>query len=152
MNNQEKVESFLNDFKNNSRPIKVVISGSREFTDYKLFTEILNDLLDKFPDFEIISGKATSGPDLMGIEYSKEHGILCHLYPADWNNIGVPNARIKTNSKGRQYNANAGHDRNLIMAEACDFYIVFWDGKSPGTKNMLSCLNSKNKVGVLFMV
>ena len=41
MNNQEKVESFLNDFKNNSRPIKVVISGSREFTDYKLFTEIL---------------------------------------------------------------------------------------------------------------
>ena len=152
MSTEKLVQEFLNIAKNWSRPIQVVVAGSRNYSDYEFFKKILYDLLDKFPDCELISGKAASGPDFMAIEFAKDIGLVCHEFPADWNNIGVPNARIKTNAKGRQYNANAGHDRNQIMADKADFYIIFWDGKSPGTRDMIKRVKSKIKYGVVFMV
>lgn len=152
MNNDEKVKQFLETAKNWNRPIKAVVAGSRGFTDYDFFMKIMYDLFQHFPDCELISGKAPTGPDNMAIEFAKEYGLICHEYPARWNDLGVPNVRIKFTVKGRQYNANAGHDRNQIMAELSDFYIVFWDGKSPGTRDMLKRLELQNKPGVLFMV
>lgn len=152
MNHQEIIDVFLELAKTKNTPIKVLVAGSRSFTDYNFFQKVMYDLLRRFPDCELVSGKASSGPDLMAIEFAKQYGLLCHEFPANWNDIGVPNARIKINHKGRQYNANAGHDRNQIMADFSDFYIIFWDGKSPGTKDMISRASKYIQYGVIFRV
>lgn len=150
--NQERINEFLDYAKDNILNIKILVAGSREFSDYQLFKQIMNSTLSEFPDCEFISGKASRGPDAMVIEYAKDVGVICHEYPADWNNIGVPNARIKTNDRGRQYNANAGHDRNQVMADLADFYLIFWDGKSPGTRDMIKRAEKNIKYGIVFMV
>ena len=152
MNTKEMVEEFLEKAKSRNTPIKVLVAGSRSFSDYIFFKKIMYDLLQNFPDTELVSGKASSGPDMMAIEYAKEVGLICHEFPANWNDIGVPNVRIKVNGKGRQYNANAGHDRNQIMAEFADFFIIFWDGKSPGTRDMINRAKKHIKYGVIFKI
>lgn len=152
MNHQEQVNAFLDYAKDNIPSIKIVVAGSRGFSDYRFFSDVMHSVIDEFPDCEFISGKASSGPDAMIIKYANENGIICHEYPADWNDIGVPNARIKVNDRGRQYNANAGHDRNQIMAEISHFYIIFWDGKSPGTKDMIARCKKEMAHGIVFMV
>lgn len=148
---QEEIEAFLKMIRERSTPIQIVVAGSRDWNDYPVFRNTITEILKNFPDVEFISGKASKGPDNMIIQYAKDYGFICHEYPADWNNIGVPNARIKMKN-GRQYNANAGHIRNQLMAEKADFYIIFWDGKSPGTKDMISRCEDNIKHGFLIMV
>ena len=74
----------------------------------------------KISDIIIISGCA-SGADTLGERYAVENGFKIEKYPADW----------------QKYGKSAGPRRNLQMAEACDFVICFWDGKSRGTRSMI---------------
>lgn len=152
MNQQEKIDKFLEYAKEHIPCIKILVAGSREYNDYRFFSKFMNEVIKDFPDCEFISGKASKGPDNMVIEYASDVGIVCHEYPANWDDIGVPNARIKVNDRNRQYNANAGHDRNQKMAELADFYIIFWDGKSPGTKDMIKRAEKHIEHGIVFMV
>lgn len=75
----------------------------------------------------IISGTA-NGADQLGERYAKEKGYKLEYYPADWERYG---------------NA-AGPLRNTQMAKAADDVIVFWDGKSAGTKNMMEAAEKEN--------
>lgn len=55
------------------------------------------------------------------------------LYEADWEGEG----KI------------AGHNRNLAMAANAGAVIALWDGKSPGTRDMIDIATDKGlKVGV----
>lgn len=152
MKKPECLQDFLEYAKENIPCIKVVIAGSRGYSNYKFFNEFVNLIFKEFPDFTIISGDASHGPDKMAIEWAREHGVICEKYPAKWDDTSVPNARLKFDKKGRQYNANAGHDRNIVMAKLCDFYVIFWDGKSPGSKHMLDICKKENKYGIVIMV
>ena len=102
---------------------RVVIAGCRDYNNYteaKEFIDFcLSDLI-KENDIVIISGCA-SGADLIGERYAKENGLRVEKYPADW----------------QAYGRSAGPRRNRQMAEASDFVICFWDGKSKGTKSMI---------------
>lgn len=40
---------------------------------------------------------------------------------------------------------SAGYKRNITMSELADRCIAFWDGKSPGTRNMLELFNKTGK-------
>ncbi|EKD89628.1 MAG: hypothetical protein ACD_33C00024G0001, partial [uncultured bacterium] len=91
-----------------------------------------------------ISGKANSGADALIIRWCKENNYPCKEYPADWDNVTIPNAIIKTNNFNKQYNAIAGHMRNAAMIEDGNRLIVFFDGKSPGTKNIIELAKKKN--------
>jgi hypothetical protein len=66
-----------------------------------------------------------------------EEGYELVQYPAAWEDLTTPGAVIKTRRDGKQYNAKAGLDRNLLMAQNADAAIIFWDGKSTGSKNMI---------------
>ena len=108
---------------NERKPIKVVIAGCRDYNNYDEAKEYIDFCLSrirKISDIIIISGCA-SGADALGERYAVENGFIIEKYPADW----------------QKYGKSAGPRRNLQMAEACDFVICFWDGKSRGTRSMI---------------
>ena len=101
--------------------MKVIVAGSRDFKDYALLKEFLDKLVIFRSDFtEIVSGTA-SGADKLGERYAQENNLAIKRFPADWE----------------KYGKVAGHIRNRQMAEYADACVVFWDGQSKGSANMV---------------
>lgn len=107
--------------------MKVIIAGSRTFTDYKALTEHCDHLLSNQYDIEIVSGTA-QGADKLGERYAKEKGYPVKKFPANWDELGK----------------KAGYIRNEQMAKYADALIAFWDGKSKGTKHMIELAKKYN--------
>ena len=108
---------------------KVVIAGSRGFSNYKLLYEKCNEILRekrKTHNIVVISGHAR-GADLSGEKYASDMGFDLEIFPAEWKKFGK----------------SAGFRRNEQMAEVADGLIAFWDGKSNGTKHMISIAEEK---------
>ena len=61
---------------------KVIVAGTRYFTNYGLMCKKLDTLLCKLKDIEIVSGTA-SGADSLGEKYAKEHNLFLKQFPAD---------------------------------------------------------------------
>ena len=126
---------------------KVIIAGSRSFNDYTLLKTELDKLFNE--SFIIVSGGA-KGADTLGELYAREKGYEIERHLAKWNDLSVPNCRIKYNSYG-PYNAMAGHNRNQEMLNSVlenkdgGCVVAFWDGKSKGTENMI---NISRKSGI----
>jgi hypothetical protein len=102
--------------------MKIIIAGSRSFTDYEELVLVCDHLLSNLDqeDIEIVSGCA-SGADRLGEEYAKDNDYRLTKFPADWE----------------KYGRSAGYLRNRQMAEYADMLIAFWDTNSSGTKNMI---------------
>lgn len=145
--------------------LRIIIAGSRFFEDYNLFEstmfKVLFHLNKEYPQYnilvinkeerlfkinpcslEIISGMA-KGADTLAVRFANKYNLALKEFPADWNNLDVSPCRVITNSYG-SYNALAGHKRNRDMAvyassdDAFGVLVLFWDGKSKGSKNMKS--------------
>lgn len=104
---------------------KVIIAGSRSFTNFKVMDEQCQSILAMFCaqngcDITIISGGA-DGADSLGKEYAYVRQWVYEEYPADWD----------------QYGKAAGPIRNKQMAQDAQILIAFWDGRSPGTLDMI---------------
>ena len=109
---------------------KVIIAGSRGFSNYKLLREKCNKFLRekrKECNVIIVSGHAR-GADTLGEKYAKDEGFDLEIYPAQWKKFGKA----------------AGFRRNEQMAEVADALIAFWNGESHGTKHMIDIMNEKN--------
>ena len=96
---------------------KTIIAGSRSFTDYAL----LEKTCDQYEISEVVCGLA-DGADTLGFDYAKEKRMSISFFSANW----------------RKYGQSAGRIRNTEMAMYAERLIAFWDGKSPGTKHMIS--------------
>lgn len=120
-------------------PFKVIIAGSREFTDYKLLEQKCDSILASIKDeIWVISGTAR-GADQLGEKYAQNRGYYVMECPAQWNDIeGKPLNQIGTNSTGQKYWKLAGHHRNKVMAQEADALIAFNLNDSKGTANMIS--------------
>lgn len=108
---------------------KVVIAGSRGFSNYKLLKEQCNKYLRekrRTCNIIIVSGHAR-GADTLGERYAQDEGFALEVYPAQWKKLGK----------------QAGYRRNEQMAEVADALIAFWDGESKGTKHMIDIMNNK---------
>ena len=108
---------------------KVIIAGSRGFSNYKLLHEQCNKFLRekrKTHNIIIISGGAR-GADKLGEKYSQDEGFALEVFKANWD----------------KYGKSAGFRRNEQMGEVADALIAFWDGKSHGTKHMIDIMNDK---------
>ena len=99
--------------------MKVVIAGSRDITDYDVLLKAIKEC--PFQITEVISGRAR-GVDALGEQFAEDYGLKLHPFPADWK---------------RLRNA-AGPIRNAQMADFADAVLCVWDGKSPGTKDMMN--------------
>ena len=109
---------------------KVIIAGSRGFSNYKLLKEQCNKYLRdkrKTCNIIIVSGHAR-GADLLGEKYAQDEGFSMEIYPAQWD----------------KYGKRAGYRRNEQMAEVADGLIAFWDGQSKGTKHMIDIMTENN--------
>lgn len=105
-------------------PFRVIIAGSRDFSDYGLLQQKCDDLLSakrQSREIVIVSGTAR-GADQLGERYARERGYKIQRFPADWDRDGKA----------------AGPIRNAKMAANADALIAFWDGESRGTKNMIA--------------
>jgi hypothetical protein len=106
---------------------KVIIAGSRHYSDYEVLAQRCDFLLSKISDrVEIVSG-AARGADTLGERYASERGLQCTRFPADWNSNGK----------------SAGPIRNIQMAEYADALIAFPIGKSVGTRHMISAARKR---------
>lgn len=105
---------------------KVIVAGSRDFQNYPLMCNILNNTKSRIG--EIVSGDA-KGADTYGCMYARDNNIPIRHFPADWE----------------KYGASAGYVRNKQMGDYADELIAFWDGTSPGTKDMIDYMKKLNK-------
>lgn len=121
---------------------KVIIAGGRKFNDYNTLKKVCDYYLKNKDNIEIVSGMAL-GADKLGVKYANEHNYKLKEFPADWNDLSEP-CFIKVNKYGKKYNAIAGHNRNEKMAQYADALILFWDGKSTGSKDMLDRAQKHN--------
>ena len=110
---------------------RIVIAGCRDYNNYneakKYISYYLNDIR-KQNNIVILSGCAT-GADALGERYAKENDFKVEKYPANWE----------------KYGKYAGPKRNKEMAKNCDCIICFWDGKSKGTKSMITLAEEYKK-------
>jgi hypothetical protein len=106
--------------------MKLIIAGSRTFTNYKKLKQTCDHLLQDQNTIEIVSGAYYRGADKLGEQYAKERGYKITQFPANWKRFGRA----------------AGPKRNQQMAKYADALIAFWDGKSRGTKNMIELAKS----------
>jgi hypothetical protein len=108
---------------------KVIIAGSRGFSNYKLLKETCDKYLrekKKTHNVVVISGHAR-GADSLGEKYASDEDLDLEIYPADW----------------KKYGKSAGFMRNEQMANIADAVIAFWNGESHGTKHMIDIAEEK---------
>ena len=120
--------------------MKVIIAGSRDVP------ELVRSCKQAVLTFEHRYGRITSvvsgcarGADTVGELFAEMRRIPVDKYPADW----YPNGK---------YFKGAGHVRNTQMANKSGAVglIALWDGKSPGTKHMISVAQQKKMKKVVW--
>ena len=130
------------------KEVRIIIAGGRDFCDYKLLVNSVNDILfdlerrntetgigngsreSEKHKIKFISGTAR-GADKLGEMFAAQRGYRVIRMPANWD----------------MYGKGAGFVRNEQMAiyasgddegrESYGVLIAFWDGKSRGTKHMI---------------
>lgn len=115
--------------------MKTIIAGSRGIEDYALVIQAVKDC--GWVITEVVSG-TRRGVDKLGERYAEEYGIPVRRFPARWDDLNAPGAIMKVDKHGRKYNAKAGHDRNVEMAEYAEALIAIQTGESKGTADMIS--------------
>ena len=112
------------------REFRVVVAGSRDFTNYTLLCNSLTRILSKKREegykIIILSGRAR-GADKLGEKYAREQNISIETYPADWEKHGK----------------KAGYIRNKEMIEVANACVVYWDGQSRGSAHTIRLAEEK---------
>ena len=114
--------------------MRIAIVGSRTFTDYDKFHDLLMKALCEFKvniatgAVTFISGGAI-GVDSMAEQFCKQYSWPCKVIKPDWN----------------RYGKSAGFIRNTEIVEDADLVLAFWDGESRGTLDSIrkATLNKK---------
>ena len=102
--------------------MKLLIAGSRSITDIDLSKYIPADTC------LIISGGA-KGIDMLAEQYADKHRI----------------SKLLLRPKYNLYKRGAPLRRNEEMVRLCDSALIFWDGKSKGTKHTIDYAKKLNK-------
>ena len=112
------------------KPLRLIVAGGRDFTDYAVLCRVLQDWLARYADgpVTIISGHAR-GADTLGERFARERGHGLEIYPADWESFGK----------------RAGFIRNSRMVAIADAAVAFWDGASHGTLDTIRKMRADNK-------
>ena len=108
--------------------MRVIVCGSRKWTDRKAIQDVLADLVVEFaPDYPVIVHGAARGADRICEDEAGKAGLLTEAHPAEWDRLGK----------------RAGLIRNGEMAAlGADLCVAFWDGASTGTQHMMTCAQS----------
>lgn len=111
---------------------RMIVAGGRDYSNQN----IVNYYIDRVKDvcdsrglnLVIVCGMAT-GADTLGRNYAISNGLEVLEFPANWN----------------RYGKSAGYIRNKEMGNIADSAIVFWDGRSKGSKLMIDIMHELKK-------
>jgi hypothetical protein len=109
--------------------MRVVVAGSRRFTDYAKLKAILDDQHDHHTPITVVISGTARGADTLGERWGHERGVPVIRFPALWDLLGK----------------RAGYVRNEQMAMTCDGLIAFWVEGSKGTQHMIDLARKHNK-------
>lgn len=99
---------------------RVIIAGSRNFNDFELLEKKMLFFLQNKKNVVVLCGGAR-GADELGRQFAEKHGFMIEMFPADWKKFGK----------------RAGVVRNREMAQSASGCVVFWNGSSRGSANMI---------------
>ena len=106
--------------------MRLLIAGSREFADL----ELVKDYVKRLPlDTILINGRAR-GVDNVARNQAMFQQLVVLDRPANWE----------------KYGKSAGIIRNHEMVDEADEVVVFWNGKSNGTRDVIEYAKSKGKL------
>jgi hypothetical protein len=118
------------------------VTGGRDYENqFRVFTEINEFRKTHIGVTTIVTGDAR-GSDWCAREYAKTNKLKLDEKKADWSDMSDPCVK-KINKHGGYYNALAGFKRNEVIAGSIDFLLCFWDGRSPGTRDMIDRATKK---------
>ena len=106
--------------------MKIVVAGSRTYKNHQHIYQVLDVVVHKG---DVVLHGGALGVDRVVATWCRTHGIACQEFSAEWKRLG----------------SAAGSQRNWRMAQAGDALVVFWDGESPGTGNMIWCMQRLKK-------
>ncbi len=106
--------------------MKLIIAGSRNL---RVTMQDVEQAVQELCAIDIVICGEARGPDIMGKLWAQKNKIIIWSLPAAW----------------KVYDKAAGRDRNIAMAKIADGALLFWDGNSPGTKNMNEIMASYGK-------
>ncbi|NUM72787.1 DUF2493 domain-containing protein [candidate division KSB1 bacterium] len=115
---------------------RLVVTGGRDFFDArKVISEFTKFMIHHGPISLLIEGESEGLDKTARWCAENQFRIPVLPFPADWDNVTVPGAKIRYRS-GKPYNALAGHWRNgnMILLGKPDFGMVFPGGR--GTADM----------------
>lgn len=114
----------------------ILVSGGRKYGDWRRVNAVLDDLHRQHGIERVVHGNA-SGADDHADQWAKRRSVESRPYPAKWNDISAPDARIRRGIGGKLYDANAGFRRNkeMLDRERIDRVVAFPGGN--GTANMV---------------
>ena len=101
------------------RQMKVIIAGGSTFDSIDYMNVCLDDMVEEID--VVVSGRGY-GADALAEVFAIRNGLDLELFPANWG----------------KYGANAGYDRwvRVFETQNIDQIILFWNGKSKGTKTL----------------
>lgn len=109
--------------------MKTIIAGSRTLAR----TNMTNGILEcPWKITAVVSGCAV-GIDSFAIDYASLANLPLFRFPAAWKS-----QEWKSYDPKRGYDPKAGFRRNELMAQNAEALLAIWDGKSSGTKHMIS--------------
>ena len=110
--------------------MRIAIVGSRDYPDLAKVRDYVNSLPD---DTVIITGGAR-GVDSEAESAARASGLTVVIHEAEWHLHG----------------RKAGPIRNTEVVKDCDKLVAFWDGKTPGTKDVVSKASKAGKLDEVF--
>ena len=123
------VDEIIKEVKDETPEMRIIVAGSRNFSDFDFLCSSLDSLISDHPGYKIVIVSGTAhGADEMGEKYAVMNGFDVAKFPAQWD----------------LYGKRAGFIRNQEMLDyilsdgAFPYLLAFWDGESKGTKHMLS--------------
>lgn len=111
---------------------RMIVAGGRDYSNQNIVNYYINRVKDvcdsRGLNLVIVCGMAT-GADTLGRNYAISNGLEVLEFPANWN----------------RYGKSAGYIRNKEMGDVADSAIVFWDGRSKGSKFMIDIMHELKK-------
>lgn len=115
------------------KPVRILVTGGRDFRDFKLLTEGADRLLSKLPDAKpyFYFGDA-KGADSLIWQYVLRNKLNYERFVANWKMYGKAAGMIR----------NKEMLDSVVGLEGLKYCLAFWDGKSKGTHNMITLCSS----------
>lgn len=112
--------------------MNVIIAGGRDYTNEGEFNYRVGIILAPYGTVTIIHGDCLTGADQLAKRFAEKKEFPCIAFPADWAKFGKSAGPIRNQAMVDYVEALK------ILPGVNDICICFWDGKSPGTKDMIT--------------